>query len=271
MEGHVYILINSSFPNLVKIGRTSKTPQIRAQELSSTGTPGRFMVAYSVSVDNCVEVESEVHRLFAAQRHTNDREFFELEATVAINKLIEITNGRRIDEVRVTNRIVDTGIATLYLIRVNKRSTYRIGLVNRSKSYLEDVEFKATVVDLYNHIDSSFFYECEVIEGREFSGIDEDARDQIKDMIDNRLTQLKAHNKALRDFGKYDARTFVAKVENHSLAVDVYRSILNLIEPIIKASTQRSSQKISEYRSAERKKTLEDKLLKVDWIKKIDV
>ncbi len=70
MEGHVYILINSSFPNLVKIGRTSKTPQSRAQELSSTGTPGRFMVAYSVSADNCVEVESEVHRLFAAQRHT---------------------------------------------------------------------------------------------------------------------------------------------------------------------------------------------------------
>lgn len=75
MEGYVYILVNSSFPDLVKIGRTTKTPEGRAAELSATGTPGRFVVAYSVLVDNCVEVEAEMHMLFSNQRHTNDREF----------------------------------------------------------------------------------------------------------------------------------------------------------------------------------------------------
>jgi hypothetical protein len=270
VEGHVYVLINSSFPSLVKIGRTSKTPQARAQELSSTGTPGRFVVAYSVPVDNCIEVEAELHSLFAAQRHTNDREFFELESTVVIDKLIDITNGRRIDEMNTTKRIVDTGIATLYLIRINKRNTYRIGLVNRSKMYLEQAQFKAMVVDLYNHIDPSYFYECEIIESKEFSGIDEDARDQIQNMIDDELARLKVQDKALRDFGKYDARTFIVKADNNSLAVDIYRTTFSLIEPVIKAAVQRSFKKNSIQKNSEDKKTLENKLLKVDWFKKAE-
>ena len=268
MEGYVYILINSSFPNLVKIGRTSKIPQSRAQELSGTGTPGRFVVAYSVLVNNCIELEAELHSIFSAQRHTSDREFFELEATVAINKLIEITNGRRVDEINTTKRIVDSGIATLYLIRINKRNTYRIGLVNRSKIYLDQAEFKEMVVDLYNHIDSSYFYECEIIESKEFSGIDEDARHQIQNIIDDELVRLKNQDKALRDFGKYDARTFIVKADNNSLAVDIYRSTFSLIEPVIKAAVQRSMKKNSIQKNSEEKRMLENKLLKVDWIKK---
>lgn len=67
MEGYVYILVNSSFPDLVKIGRTTKTPEGRAAELSATGTPGRFVVAYSALVENCIEVEAEMHAFFQSK------------------------------------------------------------------------------------------------------------------------------------------------------------------------------------------------------------
>ena len=39
MEGNVYILVNSSFPNLIKIGRTAKSPHVRAQELAREVAP----------------------------------------------------------------------------------------------------------------------------------------------------------------------------------------------------------------------------------------
>ena len=173
MEGHVYILINSSFPKLVKIGRTSKTPQSRAQELSGTGTPSRFVVAYSVLVNNCIEVEAELHSFFSSQRHTSDREFFELESTTAINKLIEITKDIIISDAveAETNSIVE--FATFYLLKVHKnKHLYRVGLVQSPKSYLEDPDFKAIIVDLYLQYDSDLFYTGEILEAAEFFDID---------------------------------------------------------------------------------------------------
>ena len=46
-QGFVYILVNPAFPGYIKVGKTTKTPEERAKELSAaTGVPTPFIVAY---------------------------------------------------------------------------------------------------------------------------------------------------------------------------------------------------------------------------------
>jgi hypothetical protein len=98
MIGYVYILINPAFPDLIKIGRTSKTSESRALELSTTGTPDKFVVVFDVLVDNCIEVESEMHAIFSSSRYAENREFFRVPVKKAIATLQSIGNGRIINE-----------------------------------------------------------------------------------------------------------------------------------------------------------------------------
>jgi hypothetical protein len=145
MNGHVYILVNSALPNLVKIGRTTKTPKERASELSSTGTPGKFIVAYSVLVSDCSFLEKKMHEYFSSIRHSNDREFFEVPVQMAIDKLIEFSRSilllsdtnlfHESNEFSKTSQINYNNIENIeilhyvkvYLARLNK-FTFRFGI-----------------------------------------------------------------------------------------------------------------------------------------------
>lgn len=61
MKGNVYILSNKSLPGIYKIGITSRSPYIRASELSTTGLPTEFKVEYYISVDGYDLIEKRVH------------------------------------------------------------------------------------------------------------------------------------------------------------------------------------------------------------------
>lgn len=271
MEGYVYILVNSSLPNLIKIGRTTKEPNIRAAELSSTGTPGRFIVAYSVLVDNCVEVETQLHSIYSKQRHTNDREFFELDSPTAINKLNEITKDRQVTA-SSNPSIVQSSAVTFYLLKVHKhKDIYRIGLINKEHTYLTNGEFESMVNDLYHHLDSNNFYNCEIIEFTEFNQIDSEALDLMGDIIDKNISRLKTINKSIFDVTKFDLRTLFLKVFKESFPKQIYNSTLTLLQPIAIASKNRADKKIQQAQELESKKELETKLLKIDAIKKLRI
>lgn len=98
MIGYVYLMINPAFPNLVKIGRTAKSSEARAAELSTTGTPDKFIVVFDVLVDDCIELESEMHAIFTSSRYANNREFFEIPLKTAIETLQSVSKDRVIDE-----------------------------------------------------------------------------------------------------------------------------------------------------------------------------
>jgi hypothetical protein len=84
--GSIYVLVNSSFPMLVKVGRTERDVAMRAAELSSgSGVPTRFVIAYERGTTDCESAEARVHELLAAHRCSADREFFEISATTAIH------------------------------------------------------------------------------------------------------------------------------------------------------------------------------------------
>jgi hypothetical protein len=86
--GFVYILINPSMPDMVKIGLTSDTSESRARQLSaSSGVPSEFVVVYDELVTECVEVERRLHERFRAWRVNRRREFFRIPIKEAIKAL----------------------------------------------------------------------------------------------------------------------------------------------------------------------------------------
>lgn len=91
--GYVYILTNKSYRygwlrrKLLKIGQTSKNPEDRAKELSSTGVPTPFEVVYYLQSDQYEEIEKEMHRRLGVFRSNKDREFFKYPVKKAIKLL----------------------------------------------------------------------------------------------------------------------------------------------------------------------------------------
>lgn len=87
-NGWIYILTNPSLQeNLIKIGKTSRTPEERAKELSApTGVPAEFEIVYKIEVSDCHIVEKIIQKQLENYRHTTQREFF----SVPINKAIII-------------------------------------------------------------------------------------------------------------------------------------------------------------------------------------
>lgn len=86
--GYVYVMINPSLPNLVKIGKTSREPSERAKELSSaTGVPTPFILVYYKPFRDCHMAESIIHQFFEEKgaRVNGNREFFQVSTTEAID------------------------------------------------------------------------------------------------------------------------------------------------------------------------------------------
>ena len=87
----VYVLTNEAMPNLVKIGKTTRSDvKTRMNELYSSGVPFQFECAYAVEVADCSTVEKALHVAFNPNRVNPKREFFSIdpEQAIAILKLL---------------------------------------------------------------------------------------------------------------------------------------------------------------------------------------
>lgn len=85
-SGFIYILKNKAFgANVLKIGLSTRTPDIRAREIyrGATGIPLPFDVAEAFSVANCKRAESLAHRRLRSYRLNLRREFFRVPLEVA--------------------------------------------------------------------------------------------------------------------------------------------------------------------------------------------
>jgi len=91
-NGYVYVLMNPSMENLVKIGKSAKDPKDRAKELSSaTGVPTPFVVVYDCYFENCTQAEIYVHTFLENKgfRVSKSREFFEIPIKDAIDAVMK--------------------------------------------------------------------------------------------------------------------------------------------------------------------------------------
>jgi hypothetical protein len=89
-KGYVYILTNECMPGLVKIGRTTRSVEGRANELYQTGVPAPFDVLHSVLSPDCATLEAWLHEALSDLRVNASREFFRIDAKSAIAKLNEL-------------------------------------------------------------------------------------------------------------------------------------------------------------------------------------
>lgn len=75
-RGFVYVLINESMPNLVKVGMTTRSVEQRMSELYQTGVPTPFDLYAEYLCPDCAAVEIAVHEALSGCRVSDAREFF---------------------------------------------------------------------------------------------------------------------------------------------------------------------------------------------------
>lgn len=96
MKGWVYIISNSAMPGLVKVGFSSKDPDLRASELSHTGSPYPYVVDYEVLTEHPRDIEQQVHRKLSACRE--GREWFRCTSEFAVSVVQQIVGDGAIVE-----------------------------------------------------------------------------------------------------------------------------------------------------------------------------
>lgn len=91
--GFVYVLSNPSMPGIVKIGRSARHPELRAQELykTSSGVPEPFVLEFAIYCKEDHEgAEEWVHENVHMSRVNGSREFFRLEVNKAIEEVAHV-------------------------------------------------------------------------------------------------------------------------------------------------------------------------------------
>ncbi|WP_295392105.1 GIY-YIG nuclease family protein [uncultured Thiodictyon sp.] len=88
MKGFVYVMSNKAMPGLVKIGYSTKHPEIRAEELDGTGLPHKFVVEYCAFVDRPDVLEQRAHKSLVL--YNEAKEFFRISVEQAIFCILDI-------------------------------------------------------------------------------------------------------------------------------------------------------------------------------------
>lgn len=152
-KGYVYVLTNPSFKHdWVKIGRSSRMPEIRSKELYNTSIPLPFEIYATLSTKKYIEAENLIHKSIdrlSDLRINKSREFFNIAPELAYEILLDVS------------RLLDDAVVELYgdNIEVNgaikdrkKRSKlfnfYEIGIEKGEViNFINNENIKAVVID----------------------------------------------------------------------------------------------------------------------------
>ena len=96
MSSIVYVLTNPAMPGIVKIGKTNRDdPQVRMNELYTTGVPLPFECAIAVETDDkgAEGLEKALHVAFGPSRVNPSREFFKIE-TYQVEAILRAWPGK---------------------------------------------------------------------------------------------------------------------------------------------------------------------------------
>lgn len=92
----VYILKNTQYPNMVKIGMTTGSVERRVTEINNAGSLYEWQPVFALPVQrgSAYRIEQAVHKQFANVRISSDkgsnREFFQVSVFTAIDKVREV-------------------------------------------------------------------------------------------------------------------------------------------------------------------------------------
>lgn len=92
--GYVYILTNPSFrEDWVKIGKSSRTVDVRSKELDNTAVPLPFDIYATMQTEKYSEAEQAIHKQIdrlTDRRIRQNREFFNLEPALALEIMLDL-------------------------------------------------------------------------------------------------------------------------------------------------------------------------------------
>lgn len=139
----VYVLTNEAMPNLVKIGKTTRSDvKTRMNELYSSGVPYQFECAYAVEVDDCSTVEKALHVAFNPNRVNPKREFFSIDPEQAI-AILKLLSNRDVTPLLNDDLNSNVSVAELESIKQAKKKRPNI-------NYIEMGLDKGTVLTFVN-------------------------------------------------------------------------------------------------------------------------
>ena len=125
-KGYIYIMSDSEHKDKIKIGKTEKHPEIRAEQMSKqTASIGDFKLQWFEEVSDCHFMESYLHFIFKEFHYK--KEFFKIDLDLAIeiakvstlyfeeleNKLKDLFLGKvefiekRIKALEISNRLAE--------------------------------------------------------------------------------------------------------------------------------------------------------------------
>jgi len=96
MKGWIYIISNPAMPGLIKVGHSTKDPELRARELNHTGSPHPYIVEYEMLIEEPFRVEQQVHKALVSVRE--GKEWFRCLAEEAVAVIQRVTEGKAINE-----------------------------------------------------------------------------------------------------------------------------------------------------------------------------
>jgi hypothetical protein len=155
--GYVYILSNPDLPGLLKVGMTSKKPELRAKELSgTTGVSSKYVIEYYGKVSDRFVAEKAAHNRLKNFHHK--KEFFKVDIEVAIYcvetisspiERVYITPGNKLNVLnyaRKRDNVADKQIAKEWGARENelKRSNAELTKIKNWEEKVEDYMRKRT-------------------------------------------------------------------------------------------------------------------------------
>jgi hypothetical protein len=94
--GYVYGFSNPSMPNMLKIGMTIRTPEIRLKEANKSNTwlPTPFVIEFAKRVKSPKKKEKHIHSLLFDRRINPKREFFR----ISVKEAKEILNSISVED-----------------------------------------------------------------------------------------------------------------------------------------------------------------------------
>ncbi|WMY75955.1 GIY-YIG nuclease family protein [Buttiauxella selenatireducens] len=169
VPGYVYILVNPSMPGLIKVGRTLRDSRMRARELSSTGVPTPFQVAFEIFAEQHETLEARVHLELTDFRVNAAREFFRYPLDKAIALLIKLaepiqSSAEQYVAEDVTQRLREKysmylrpDIVAVRVVQMPGRVWLEITTEKETAGYLVDQTIQRTDLAFIADTDEAFF------------------------------------------------------------------------------------------------------------------
>ena len=152
----VYILINQSMPETIKIGITDNLER-RIKELDNTSTPLPFECFYAVEVQDASKIEKKIHEGLDDKRIRQNREFFNVspEQAKSILEIAEVMGGKNVTP---QNDIVETPQDKEALDKSRKvRKRFNFEMINiPPKTILHFAKDSTITCEVYNDTQIKF-------------------------------------------------------------------------------------------------------------------